>query len=162
MARRRSFTVERQPIELELGGAALNAPPVIPPAVLGELLDAGNRIAEVQQSHGANPSRGRFDEMMKILDEVFALVLVPESATVFHDRLYSRTDPLDLMREVLPALEWLVEEYTDRPTEPSPLSGIGSSDGGGTSTDGAPNAPSTPSTSPPTDSATSLTALSTT
>lgn len=153
MARRRSFTVDREPVEVEMGGDWFSAPPVIPPAVLGDMLDAGERIAEIQNTQGLS-QKDQLAQMMKILDEVFGLVLVSDSATHFHERLYSRTDPLDLTREVMPALEWLVEEFTDRPTEPSPPSSTGRSDGGTSSTPGASVKASTPSTSPDADSAT--------
>lgn len=161
MSRRRSFTVAREPIELDLGGAELKAPPIIPPAVLGELLDVAPRITEIEQSKTL-PQKDQLEQMMKIIDEVMGLVLVPESAAVFHERLYSRTDPLDLQHEVMPAVEWLIEEYTGRPTQPSPPSSTGSSDGTSSLTSGAPDGDSTPSPSPPTASATPSTPPSTT
>jgi hypothetical protein len=161
VARRRSFTVDREPVEVEMGGDWFSAPPVIPPAVLGDMLDAGERIAEIQNTQGLS-QKDQLAQMMKILDEVFGLVLVPDSATHFHDRLYSRTDPLDLAREVTPALEWLVEEFTDRPTQPSPPSTTGSSDGSTTSTSGASDAASIPQQSPPDVGATPSTPPSTT
>lgn len=161
MARRAKFTVEREPIELELGGDVFIAPPVIPPAVLGDMLDAATRIDEVQGAEGL-PQKEMLDRMMKILDEVFGLVLVPESAALFHERLFSREKPFDLTRELVPGLTWLVEEYTERPTEPSPQSSTGRSDGGTTSTSGVSVEASTPSTSPDADSATPSTPPSST
>jgi hypothetical protein len=153
VSRRRSFTVAREPVELDLGGAELTAPPIIPPAVLGELLDLAPRITEIEQAKDL-PQKDQLDQMMKLIDEVMGLVLVPESATVFHDRLFSRTDPFDLQREVMPAIEWLIEEYTDRPTPPSPPSSTGSSDGISSLTSGAPAGESTPQPSLLIDSAT--------
>ena len=147
MARRAKFTVDREPIELELGGDVFTAPPVIPPAVLGDMLDAGERIQEIQNKPGVS-QKELLDQMMKILDEVFGLVLVPESASLFHDRLFSHERPFNLVHEVQPALEWLVEEYTARPTEPSPPSSTGPSDGSTTSTSGVPVEVSTLSPSP--------------
>lgn len=161
MSRRRSFTVAREPIELELGGDLFTAPAVIPPAVLGDLLDAGTRIEEAQKTAGLS-QRDQLDQMMKILDEVFALVLVPDSVPLFHERLFSRANPFDLVHELVPAVEWLVEEYSDRPTGPSQPSSTGSSGGTSTSTSGAPDEASTPRPSPPTDSATPSTPPSTT
>jgi hypothetical protein len=161
VARRRSFTVAREPVELVLGGDEFRAPPVIPPAVLGEMLEAGERIEEVQKTQGLS-HKDQLDQMMKILDEVFGLILVPESAAVFHERLYSRTNPLDLQREVMPALEWLIEEFTDRPTQPSPPSTNGQGDGASSSTSGAPAEASTPTRSQPTAGATPSTPPSTT
>jgi hypothetical protein len=103
------------------------------------------RVAEIEQAQGLS-QKDQLEQMMKIIDEVMGLVLVPESAAVFHERLYSRTDPYDLQREVVPAVMWLVEEYTNRPTEPSPPSMTGSSDGSTPSTPGASVEASTPST----------------
>lgn len=161
MSRRRSFTVKREPIELELGGDLFTAPAVIPPAVLGDLLDAGERIAESQEVAGLS-QRDQLEQMMKILDEVFALVLIPESVPLFHERLFSRTNPFDLVNELIPAVEWLVEEYSDRPTGPSQPSSTGASGGQSSSTSGAPAEGSTQNTSQPTDGATPSTPPSTT
>jgi hypothetical protein len=153
VTRRGKFTVEREPIELELGGDLFYAPPVIAPAVLGDMVDAASRIDEIQATAGLS-QKDMIDQMLKVLDEVFCLVLTPESATLFHERLFSREKPFDLARELTPGLTWLVEEYTDRPTEPSPPSSTGRSDGGTTSTPGALVEASTPSTSPVAGSAT--------
>jgi hypothetical protein len=161
VARRAKFTVDREPVEAEIGGDLFIAPPVIPPAVLGEMLDAGERVAEIQNTKGLS-QKDQLDQVMKTVDEVFGLVLVPDSGKLFHERLYSRTNPLDLMREVMPALEWLIEEFTDRPTEPSPPSTTGPVDGGTTSTPGASAEASTPSPSPLEGSATPSTQPSTT
>lgn len=161
MARRAKFTVAREPIELELGGDLFHAPPVIPPAVLGDMLDAGERIAEIQKKQGLS-QKEQLAEMMKVIDEVFGLVLVPDSVPLFHDRLFSRDRPFDLMNELLPAMEWLVEEYSDRPTVPSPPSTTGPDDGGTSSTSGASAEASTPSPLTLTGSATPSTPPSTT
>lgn len=161
MSRRGRFSVAREPIELELGGGVLTAPPIIPPAVLGELLDLMPRVAEIEQGQGLS-QKDQLEQMMKVIDEVMGLVLVPESAAVFHERLFSRTDPYDLQNEVMPAVQWLVEEYTGRPTPPSPPSPTGSSDGTSSSTSGASEEALTPTSSQPTAGATPSTPPSTT
>lgn len=153
MARKRSFTVKREPVEAEIGGDPFFGPPVIAPAVLADMVAAGDQISELQAANGVS-AKDQIEQMMKILDEVFGLVLVPDSATLFHERLYSRTNPFDLLNEVMPAMEWLIEEYTNRPTEPSPPSSTGLSDGTSSSTSGAPVEASTPTYSPLTDGAT--------
>ncbi|MCW6003861.1 hypothetical protein K1W54_04590 [Micromonospora sp. CPCC 205371] len=161
MARKRTFTVDREPVEAEIGGDLFVAPPVIPPAVLGDMLDAGERIGEIQRTQGLS-QKEQLNQMMKVLDEVFNLVLIPDSGKAFHERLYSRENPFDLMREVMPALEWLIEEFTERPTEPSPPSSTGRSDGGTSSTPGVLVGASTPSPSTPDVSATPSTPPSST
>lgn len=161
MSRRRSFTVDREPIELEFDDDVCTAPPTIPSAVLGELLDAGERVADIQTNKSLS-QKDTIAQVLKVLDEVFGLVLTPGSAKVFHDRLYSRDKPLDLMRQVMPALEFLIEEYTDRPLEASPPSTTGPDGGSTSSTPGASAAVSTPSISPLGVSATPSTPPSTT
>lgn len=156
MARRRSFSIDREPVEFDLGGEDFVAPPVIAPAALAEMIDTQERLVEIQKAEGLS-QRQQVEEMLKILDEVFAGILKPESASRFHERLYSRDDPLDLLREVVPCLEWLIEEYADRPTQPSLPSSTGLSDGGVTSTDGAQHGVLIPATCPPTGSSTSPT-----
>jgi hypothetical protein len=159
VARRRSFTVKREPIELELGGDTLYAPPVIPPAVLGDLLAVSQDLG---QFGTGNVGKEEITKIMETLDGVFGLILVPDSAATFHERLFSRTNPFDLLNEVMPAMEWLIEEYTDRPTQPSPPSSTGPSDGQSSSTSGVPVEASTPNLSPPTASAMPSTPPSTT
>ena len=161
MSRRRSFTVDREPIELEFDDDVCTAPPTIPSAVLGELLDAGEHVTEIQNNKSLS-QKDTITQVLKVLDEVFGLVLTPDSAKVFHDRLYSRDKPLDLMRQVMPALEFLIEEYTDRPLEASPPSTTGPAVGGTTSTPGASAGASTPQPSPAAVSATPPTPPSTT
>lgn len=108
MSRKRSFTVSREPIELGLGGEDFFAVPVVAPAVLGDMLDAGERISEIQSNKGLTQKQ-MLDEMLKVLDATFGAVLAPDSKPRFHERLFSPTEPFDLMRELMPALEWLVE-----------------------------------------------------
>lgn len=153
MSRRRSFTVDREPIELVFDDDVCTAPPTIPSAVLGELLDTGEQVTEIQNSTTLN-QKETIVQILKVLDDVFGLVLTPDSAKVFHERLYSRNKPLDLMRQVMPALEYLIEEYTDRPLAASQPSTTGPGGGGTSSTPGASVEGSTPSPSPPAVSAT--------
>lgn len=161
MSRRRSFTIDREPIELEFDEDVCIAPSVIPSAVLAELLDAATRVTEIQNDTSLT-QKDMITQVLKVLDEVFGLVLVPDSAKVFHERLYSRDKPLDLSRQVMPAMEYLTEEYTDRPLAPSPPSTTGPQAGGTSSTPGASAVASIPSTSPLGVSATPSTPPSTT
>jgi hypothetical protein len=157
VARKRNFSVDREPIELVLGGETFHAPAVIAPAALGELLDAQAEVGDLLKIKELTQGE-QIKQVLKLLDAVFRGILVPESSERFSKRLHSRDNPFDLMREVMPAVEWLVEEYSsDRPTQPSSPSGTGSNDGGANSTAGAPPAAWTPAISPPTGSSTSPT-----
>jgi hypothetical protein len=117
------------------------APPIIPPVILV-------RLAE--QSKFAQ-DRSDMDKMLHAIAEIFRLMLLPESGERFAARLIdpeiSRAKPVDLNRQVLPIMHWLLEEYGLRPTQPSSDSST-SSDGpesGTDSTAGAPPAELTPS-----------------
>lgn len=149
MVRRLTFTVAREPIELEIGGEEFTAPAVLPAVVLGEILDQQAALSNFDPQ-----APDRLEAMLKVLATIFDLILVPESASRFRDRLYSRDNPFDLTREVLPVVYALIEEYTDRPTQLSPSSSNGSATAGTPSTDGPPPEESIPSTSPPAASAT--------
>lgn len=71
-------------------------------------------------------------------------------------RLLSRADKLGVM-DLLPVIQWLVEEGVGRPTEPSPDSPPSPASTGPRSTGRARRKVSTPSSSPSTDSSTSST-----
>lgn len=148
MVRRLNFTAAREPIELTLGGDLFHAPPTIAPAALVEALALQDQLSEIS-TEKTGDGLDAMPKILKVIADAFALILVPESAQRFRARLASRDNPFDLMREVMPALAALVEEYTDRPTEPSPSSSSGSTSDGGSSTGGAQPTESTLSTSTP-------------
>lgn len=164
MSRRGRFTVAREPIELELGGDLFHAPSIVAPEILAEMLEVLSQVASAMPTTTASPGDIKvvLKQAMKLLDDVFGLILAPESADRFRTRLHSRDNPFDLFRELMPALEWLVEEYADRPTQPSPPSTTGLSDGESSSTSGASNGVSIPLPSPRNDGATPLKPPSTT
>jgi hypothetical protein len=162
MARKLTFTVARDPIDLELGGDHFDAPPLLAPTTLGTLLDLSTELQSTVTSLGtaeapaidtvlrilANPQPRPADDDPAALNwtpGVFDLILTDvDSADRFRTRLYSKDRPFDLAREVVPAIGALIEEYTDRPL-PSPSSSSTSSRNAGTSsTDGAPPVESTP------------------
>jgi len=148
VVRRLSFTVAREPLELEIGGEEFTAPPVIAPAALAEVLNLREQVGEIS-TEKVGDGLEAIPKILKVLGDAFTLILVPESAERFRERLASRDNPFDLMREVIPALVAITEEYTDRPTPPSSPSSAGSTNDGTSSTDGAPAEESTPSTSTP-------------
>ena len=80
------------------------------------------------------------EEATAMIHELIRMVLLPESANRFLDRMHSQTNPIgvDKFYEVL---NWIFEFYTERPTQP----GSDSSTGSDTRVDGTT---STVSTSP--------------
>lgn len=141
MAKRFSHTVSREPIEFEMGGEEYTAPPILAPDTLGDLLDKQNSIAEITAK---DVERETLERVNTVLADIFDLILEPESAARVRERLHSRDRPYDLQREVMPTVMSLVEEYTGRPTQPSPPSSTPSPGDGTTSTDGPPQTASTP------------------
>jgi hypothetical protein len=194
VARRLQFTVDQEPILIEIGGDEFTAPPVLAPASLADLLDKRTTMNESLGALTAQADageRGAIDTLLGVVARrptcphcdaplsadkglhaadpptnpptwtavcpatgqpyqpatgIFDVILTDEkSAQLFRERLYSRTRPFDLIRELIPAITGLIEEYTGRPTQPSSPSWTPSPGDGTASTDGAPPAMSIPS-----------------
>lgn len=159
MARSLRFTVDREPIDLEVGGEHFTAPALLAPAALAELLDMQTRMTEMfgrlQTPAGQPAERGALGDVLTFVADIFDTIFGEESPGVktnsavrFRDRLLSKDNPFDLMREVVPSVMGLVEEYTERPTQPSSPSSTLPGGGGTTSTDGQQSTVSIPTSSP--------------
>lgn len=112
------------------------APPVLPLGVLEEATTLQNlSITE----------KGVTERILNYMDSM----LMPESAYELRKRA---TEPSRFpfgVNQVQPLLEWLLEAYGLRPTQPSlPSSGGSTADDSTSSTAGAPSGESTPSDSP--------------
>jgi len=119
---------DAKPKEFKIGADVFIAPPVIPAVVLAELAGMAGSLAETQQG----------GDLMAVLEKVASLfdgLLTEETAPRFRARLLGRTEPIDLHRQAIPILQWLMEVYGLRPTEPSSSSASGLDGGGGGSTD---------------------------
>jgi hypothetical protein len=98
-------------------------------------------MVKLSKSIGSIADRddGDYSEIFTIFDQV----LLPDSATRFKERALSRGDTaIDVKRQLLPILYYLLEAYGLRPTQPSSESSTGSHSeaGGTTSAGGAPPA----------------------
>jgi hypothetical protein len=136
MTEPRDFTLPMEPKQFRIDADVFKAPAIISPVALKKL---SALHAELGDGVGAN-----IDQSLNLIADMFAILLPGPSGERFKERLLSETEPIDLQRQALPALYWLLEEYGVRPTEPSSPSPNGSTDGqtdtpnGGTSsTDGA-------------------------
>jgi hypothetical protein len=121
---------DAKPKPFTIGADTFFAPPVIPPVVLAELAGMASSLSEVQKG----------GDLMAVLEKVATLfdgLLTEETAPRFRERLLGRTDPIDLHRQAIPILQWLMEVYGLRPTQPSSSSANGLDGGGGGSTDPA-------------------------
>lgn len=109
-------------------------PAVIAPIMLGELIESAKGMGGF--------SIGNKAEVEAALERIAAmtdLLLTEETAPRFRERLFSRTEPMDLNEQVLPIVRWIIEVYSVRPTEASSDSTNGSGGAGGISTDIALN-----------------------
>lgn len=138
---------DSEPKGFTIGPDRFEGPPIIPPVVWGDLMEAARGLGGFQM--------GNREEIAAALERVAKftdVVLTDESAPRFRERLFSRTEPIDLVKQVIPILNYLMEVYAVRPPQASGGSTNGSSDAGGTSTATALTEESTPGDSPSSDS----------
>lgn len=123
-----------KPKTFKIDADMFEAPAVIPGEVLGLLTEVGASMADVKGS-----PKQQMDQLLAKIADVMALLLPEDDAARFRDRLYSRTAPMDVHKQALPAMQWLIEAYGQRPTKPSSSSANGPEDDGGGLMATAPN-----------------------
>lgn len=135
------FTLPMEPKRFRIGADIFTAPALMAPIKLARLASLGSDLAALdfkdEQSARASIER---------IAGLFQMLIGGASGQLFHDRLMSsgdegEPDPIDIQRQAIPALQYLIEAYGVRPTEQSsPLLANAVT---GDSTDGAPAAAST-------------------
>lgn len=136
---------EMKPKRFKIGADIFEAPPLLAPVVMAELTGLAAKfggLAGTEQETPATPEA--LMEVVEAFGDVFEKLLTAETGPRFKQRLLSKDEPIDLMRQAVPALKWLIEVYGLRPIGPSSSSSDGSDGGGPGSTDGAPNGESAP------------------
>jgi hypothetical protein len=120
----RDFSKKRAPLFFELDGERFNCAPAVPVASLQEIARMSSTVT------AANAS-----DMLK---EFFGVVMDADTKERIAVRMMDKVNPLDL-DVAIDIMNWLLEEYGMRPTQPSSGTSNGSpTDGGGTdSTAGA-------------------------
>jgi hypothetical protein len=123
------FTVNRDPHCFTIAPDRFCAPAIISSVILRKL---ANLHASLSMAPNGNESET--DRVMKALADMFRLLLPGASGRLFAERLLSDGDPgdpeadppvpasppvIDLAREAMPAMNWLLERYGMRPTMPS-------------------------------------------
>lgn len=136
------FALEDKPKRFRFNGDEVyEAPAVLPPATLRKMASMRGAF----NAENVDPGT-RFDQ----LRDLFAEILVPESAKRFRERFDSTDDPIDLQRQLIPCLHRLMEAYGLRPTQPSSPSSNGGDATATPSTAGPPRAALNPKRSRPT------------
>lgn len=135
----RDFSVSMDPKPFRIAPDDFEAPPILAPMALKKLARLHSELGDLGDV-GSD-----IDRTMNLVGSMFDILLPGSSGTLFRARLFSEgraadpdadpprleadPPPIDLMRQVLPLLYWLLEEYGMRPTGPSSPLLNGSTDG---------------------------------
>lgn len=122
----RDFTLRMEPKQFRIDSDVFQAPAILSPVTLAKL-------AKLHASMALTDTSKDVEKTLRQVGDMFKLLLPGKSGERFVERLMSDTEPIDITRQALPALYWLMEEYGLRPTEPSSPSSNGSA------TDSTPN-----------------------
>lgn len=133
----RDFSLPMDPVRFRIDPDTFDAPPILSPMAL-------KKAAALHSELGAMDNVGSdIDRTLTLVAEMFAIFVPGRSGQLFKARLLTegrdadpdngRPDPdpppIDLTRQALPVLYWLLEQYGLRPTGPSSPSLNGSTDG---------------------------------
>jgi hypothetical protein len=131
----KDFSRPKRQVKFTVGGYEYEAMSAIP---LGLALD----MAKVARTFKAVDEDSRLDGLWQFFDAA----LMGDGGKQIQKQAYDKTDPLDT-NQLVSIMNWLLEVYGLRPTEPSSNSSTGSSESGTSSTDGVQAEDSTPSIS---------------
>lgn len=141
----RDFFIDETPKQFRVhrDGEVFEAPAVLGPAQMVELVGVLKTMGSLA---GGATDPDSAQAALKAIGDVFTGILTADSGPKFAALLIDRTRPIDLKRQLMPILQWLLEEYGLRPTTASPASSNTSTptDAGTNSTDGPPLEESTP------------------
>lgn len=136
----RDFTLPSTPIRFKIDEDEFAAPAIISIITLRKLAklyaEAGPKLAALS---GGDASDEQIGDALTALADMFRTLIPGPSGDRFAERLLSEDEPIDLNRQAMPVLQYLLERYGMRPTQPPSLSPNGSSipSGDTSSTDGA-------------------------
>lgn len=142
----RDFTIRTKKIRFRIDDDVFEAKALLGLPMLQDLVQTSKTMGELMRSE-------RYDAFFDLFDKL----LYPESARRFRERGTSTgEDAIDLRRQLIPIMYYLLEKYGLRPTQPSSDSSTGSpsGDGGTSSTGGSSDVVSTSTPSPHTVSLT--------
>lgn len=127
----RDFTIKQKRVPFRIDNDVFEASAILGLPVMQDMVKMSKGIGDI-----AEREDGDYTEIFTIFDQV----LLPESARRFRERAMSRgDDAIDVKRQLLPILHYLLEVFGLRPTQLSSDSSTGSPSGGDgtTSTAGA-------------------------
>lgn len=124
----KDFTIKEKRIKFRVDDDVFEAYGLLGLPLLQELVHAAHEIGDLVKEQN-------YDGFMQIFDKL----LYPESATRFKERIASQgDDTIDVKRQLLPIIYYILEKHGVRPTQLSSDLSVGSPNGTGgtTSTDG--------------------------
>lgn len=127
----KDFTVPRRRVVFRVAPDEFECVPALPPDALQEMMTKfrGADFADAIKSHNV-------EHVMNGIRDIFKIFILDEHYDVFLTRMSDRRNPVDT-QQLLQIVQWIIEVYTKRPTEPSQSSSTGSLDGdAGTSSAG--------------------------
>jgi hypothetical protein len=127
----RDFTIKQKRLGFRLDDDVFYAYAILGMPLMQEMIQASKSLKDLEGEE-------KFDGVVDIFDKL----LYPESAVLFKKRLQSLGDnAVDVKRQLIPILHYLLEAYGVRPTQLSSDSstGLSSETDGTTSTVGQPN-----------------------
>lgn len=132
----KDFTRKRKPVQFKIDDDVFDCVTALGTEDIQELITVFRGTGSVEDDNADEISKTA--AVIARIREAFKLFLLPDSYVVFLERLKDRRNPVDPL-QLLEIVQWIVEIYTKRPTEPSPNSSSGSQivDGGIALTDGA-------------------------
>lgn len=136
----RDFTRKRERLVFRIDDDLFEAAPAIP----------GDMLTEFAKRY-ANVGDAPLEQQLNVMKDALSLVLLPESHARFTKRLSDVENPIEL-EQTVEVVQWLMECYGRRPTQPSSTSASGppSPASGTSSTDAPPQQASIPATFQPT------------
>lgn len=145
------LTIHREPHVLTIDADEFRVPQVLAVHNLRKVISVIGDLGGVGDLMAGSVDPNQVEGVLSALTVVFRALMPGESGRRFVERLNSQgrsagddverrdgsigrlaeddPEPLDLMRQVLPALMWLLEVYGLRPTTPSSTSAATSNDG---------------------------------
>lgn len=114
----KDFTLPLEPKQFRIDEDLFNAPAILSPVTLAKLAKLHTQMAQTDIGQDVEGT-------LRQVGHMFQLLLPGSSGKRFAERLLSEEEPIDLQRQAMPALYWLLEQYGLRPTELSSSSPTG-------------------------------------
>ncbi len=134
----RDFSLPMDPVRFRIDPDTFDAPAILSPVAL-------KKAAGLHAELGGADLTTDLDRTIRLVADIFAVFLPGSAGDRFRARLLTEgrdadpnaepprleadPPPIDLTRQALPVLYWLLEQYGMRPTGPSSPSPNGSTDG---------------------------------